>query len=221
VSTNKWIKRLRRECTADPKKAAFLGLLMLVAVYFWAPLAWGWLTAASPTDRVSVPLAQSEVPMMPGHGNLAADSASRQADAPRYPWQELARWRNADPRTVATREPAAGRDPFRLVQTESVEAKKVNEETPSEPRPVWTAETLGLQLSSTIVGPGRSIARISGRTYELGHTLELSRDGSRISLTLSEVGPGRAVLQGQGQSFELTIPDRQPSGRIELLGSRY
>ncbi|MBW3598852.1 MAG: hypothetical protein KY475_16450, partial [Planctomycetes bacterium] len=43
----KLLRRLRRELTRNPKQSAVLGIGLLVAAYFWAPLAAGWLPGAS------------------------------------------------------------------------------------------------------------------------------------------------------------------------------
>ena len=43
MSLERFAKRLRREVIANPKKAAILGIMLLVAIYFWTPLVMGWM----------------------------------------------------------------------------------------------------------------------------------------------------------------------------------
>ena len=47
VKLDKLAKQARRDLLANPKKAALLGLMLLVAAYFWGPLLWKWLVPAS------------------------------------------------------------------------------------------------------------------------------------------------------------------------------
>ncbi|MBI3839452.1 MAG: hypothetical protein HY288_16150, partial [Planctomycetia bacterium] len=57
-------KKLQREIKANPAKAGGLGVLLLVAGYFWAPLVKGFIapaetapaaTATAPTSGTSAP----------------------------------------------------------------------------------------------------------------------------------------------------------------------
>ena len=47
VKLDKLTKQLRRDIAANPKKAAALGLMVLVALYFWGPLVWSWFAPAA------------------------------------------------------------------------------------------------------------------------------------------------------------------------------
>ena len=44
MKLDKLAKRLGRDLAANPKKAAALGVMALVALYFRAPLVWGWFS---------------------------------------------------------------------------------------------------------------------------------------------------------------------------------
>ena len=46
VKLHKLAKQARRDLLANPKKAAILGLMLLVALYFWGPLLWKWFAPA-------------------------------------------------------------------------------------------------------------------------------------------------------------------------------
>ncbi len=112
------------------------------------------------------------------------------------------------------------RDPFESPKIETSEAKTA-EKSQSKP-PAITPAAAGLVLTSTIIGPQRRIAQISGKTYAVGQTIEVAKDKEvlGIAFKLVEVHPRRAVLEADGQRFELTIPEPGKSGKIEFSGSR-
>ena len=90
-------KQLRREATANPKKASVLGLLAVVALWFWAPLVWGWIFASEDEEGVKAtqPTAQSAPtggtprPRTPTGGSPESGTAAKKEETPRHPWQQL------------------------------------------------------------------------------------------------------------------------------------
>src|SRR5688572_4841121 len=78
-------KRLQREVLGNPKKAFLLGLLCLVAAYFWAPLVAGWfkgddVSAAAPTNVTPTPAATA----------TAAPSLAAAPVATTFTWRQVA-----------------------------------------------------------------------------------------------------------------------------------
>jgi hypothetical protein len=230
VNAGKLGKRLRREIVANPKKATLLGVLLLVALYYWSPLVAGWVGAgdksvAGPTKAKpdaaapgsqAVPAATKSSPAAPSPGALG--TKAKQPEPPR-PWRQLVEWMEKDPRTQSAGPLAKERDPFQLRTPQVVAAPK--KEPPKLPEPEVTLQGLTVVLAGTIIGPGRNLARINGKTYQPGSTIELSgKDGKKkYAFTVSEVTARRVVLERQGKKFELEIPSAGRSGRIELLGS--
>ena len=219
MSQSKFIKRLRRETIANPKKALFLGLLTLAAIYFWAPLMGGWFTEddSPSTTAVADPAAGSPAAAPGRPKTTPKEQKEEEAEVPRHHWGELARWMDNDPRTSAAILPAEQRDPFVTPRTQI--AKDQAPQKPKTANPHLTPKSLGMELSSTIVGPRRRLARISGKTYKLGQTVTMDKDGQQITFTLVEVHPRRVVLEREGMKFELKIPSRGNSGLIELTGT--
>ena len=85
------------------------------------------------------------------------------------------------------------------------------------PEAEWTPESLGLQLSSTIVGEHRRVALINGRTCTLGATILVLREGQQITLRLVEIDPDRVVLEHLGKRFDLRLPEQgMTPGSIEV-----
>lgn len=201
-------KQLRREATANPKKAGLLGLLGLVALYFWAPLLLGGASGdnsknipppAVPPTGTSV-AGSLEIPMLPTE---AAKCKETTFSPP--PWQDLVRAMDKDPRT----KPAGSLDPkcnpFRIAKVVPVEATKETPK-PAVAMVAITPKAAGLALYSTILGPKHSVARINGKTYARGDTIEVATNSSgKIGFTLVEIGTKSAVLERLGKTYELKI----------------
>jgi hypothetical protein len=215
VKIGKLGKQLRREVQANPKKAVLLGVLAVVALYFWAPLVFRWTGHGSSgaTAQVQVtpsPAAVAEVP--------AAVTKPKTVSAERHKWHELVQWMEADGRTKPAAPLAAACNPFRI----PVLRPQVVEQPKPRPKaePAIAPQSVGLVLSSTIVGPDRRVARISGRTYAEGSSVKaVTKDGGRIAYTLVDIEPRQVLLQRLGVVYELRIQSPKSTGIIELLGS--
>ena len=222
MNLTKLTKQLRREARANPKKAAVLGLLALAALYFWAPKLGGWVADDPKPNEPPVAgatLDPAPVPApVPAVGPDAAQPAPTAKAVCSHPWTRLDEWIRQDPRTTPTEELTNGRDPFTL----KAAVVQVAEDDSSEiDQPELTPEDLHLELSSTVVGPRRRMARIAGQAYEEGETIQVNQDDQPVEFQLVEVHPRRIVLQREGAQFELVIPQQRGAGRIQLSGPRH
>lgn len=187
-----------------------------LALYFWAPLVVGWLgTGEEPATAAAKPVRVHEEPVPVGSATGAAENESPSQQRPS--WDTLQQWRQESP-WASPAELAQVRDPFRLV---SGEAETVNESETTEESPITTPEQmiagLDLQLTGTIVGPRRSIAMLDGRAYREGDVVRVDHLGTSWELEIRRIEPDRVVLGWQSIEHELTVPKRQPVGRIELV----
>ena len=217
VNLKKLTKRLRREAAANPKKTAVLGLLVVVALWFWSPLVWGWI---APDDEQSVaevgPTADATSKRSPTQKEKAQTPEKPQA--PKHPWRQLVKWMEDDPRTSPASLIAKMRDPFSTPQPKVAENKPKAEAKP--PQEEITPESLALTLSSTVVGGRRRVAQINGKTFEQGKSINVSKDGQQYRFKLLEVYSRRVVLQrDDGERYELKIPAETDPNRIEWHGS--
>jgi len=221
VNSNKLVKHLRREVAAHPKKAAALGLLALVALWFWAPLIWGWIGLQDTETTTEVGPVAGGLPAQPP-GPISslqpAPKKEEKAERPRHPWQKLVEWIEDDWRTSAANVVSSRRDPFRTPKGEVAESQP-KDETPKPDQQEVTPESLGLVLSSTAVGSRRRVAQIGGKTFRLGTTINVTKDGQQYQFRLVEVHSDRVVLERDAKRFELKIPTAGGSDRIELYGS--
>jgi len=204
VSLGNLAGQLRHEAAASPKKAVCLGLLGVVAVWFWVPLAWGWIapndgvpeaTAAKPpaTDAAKTDPGVKPPPSAPA---AAAKTTTETKNEPRYPWYQLVRWMDSDPRTSAAEPLLVGRDPF---QTTEKEVEII------DPTTIDVAKELGLQLSTTIVGARRSTACVHGRWYEVGDVIRSGQDRQGAAYELLQVSRQQIVVGRDGQRFAVSV----------------
>jgi len=210
VTFNRLLRQLRREATANPKRAVVLGLLAMVALWFWAPLVIGWLGGDDSEDMN----ARVEPVTKKATASSAAPAPAEGNKKPRPKWQDLAQWMDADRRTTAADSLPNERDPF---TTRTVLQRVAVDEEPEDVPASVTPDGLGMALSSTIVGPQRRVARINGKSYRQGRMVRMTKDGRELSFLLAEVQPGKVVLSRDGEQFELKAPTPTGRSRIELM----
>ena len=88
------------------------------------------------------------------------------------------------------------RDPFEPAKIEVAQTKPVE---PSKPKlPAITPAAAGLVLTSTIIGPQRRVAQISGKTYAVGQTIAVLKEKkekeawrTHVQADRSSTPPGR------------------------------
>lgn len=215
VKLDNLIRRLRREIAASPKKAAILGLLLLVAIWYWFPLVWGWVAPES-TPTAAAPAPQTVSTQVKDEGPTAPGSESKEANT--HSWKQIAQWIESDPRTVALSDLQGRTDPFDPVQQpieEENQQEKVNALAAAEP-PDADPASLGLVVSSTVVGPRGQAALINGRTYRRGETVRLEHDGRAIDFKLVEIRADGVTLQRNNRPYDVRLPEPSLSGRLEM-----
>jgi hypothetical protein len=213
VNLKRVAKRVRRETTAHPAKAAVLGLLFLVALWFWAPLILGWMEEDGPAK---VSAAEEPTGALSPAVAAAGSAEPTGATQPKQTWRQLVQWMQGDPRTGSADSMSGRRDPFLAVQHEEEEFVELIDDPEENTRRGLSPQDLGLEFSSTIIGLDRRVAQINGRSYREGETIRLARDGEEIEFTLAAVYPRQVLLERNGEQYELLIRSPMESGGIEL-----
>lgn len=211
MSLDRLVKRLRREVTANPKKGAILGIMFLVALYFWVPLVMSWI---GKSENGPPPAPASPVP---GFSASAVSSPKASAQtSPATSWHLLAQWIDQDPLMQAVRPRAGMRDPFQ----NPVEIARQKEEARPQvvKKPLLTAETLALSLTGTMVGGGRRIAVLNGKNYREQDEIKVTTKDQTWTVRLAEVRADRVVLTYEGQQIEIKQRSRPTANHIELMG---
>ena len=190
-------KQLMRDLKRSPGKAAALGLLCLVALWFWAPLVAGWMGAGQkkPTATGEQTAQAVAPPVVP-----AAASTSVMNEAP---WHKVVAWMQEDGRMRSAELAELATPPFTQQREDLVdpgEATKAVVKPPTE-SDVDVAQ-LGLKLSSTMLGPRRRVAVINGRPYAEGGDLQLGDD---LVLHVTRVADRSVFLEYKGKRFELSL----------------
>jgi hypothetical protein len=220
----KLLRQIRREAARSPQKAAVLGLLALVAIWFWAPLVMGWVQGEpkkkpeAAAEENTLAGLEFAVPTVAPAGQPTSTAKEEEATGP-GDWQELIVWLESDPKTDPAGAAAPARDPFVAIDFPPVhvslleEARENQEEEKPKP-PELKPKDLGLALTSTLVGPGGGLALIGGKKYRLGEKVVVAHESQTVEFTLAEVHPRRAVLTRGEKSYDLSIP--RPDGTEEI-----
>jgi hypothetical protein len=190
----KLLKQLERDLKKNRKKAAALGLLVLVAGWFWAPLIF---KSAKNADSAAV---ASTTPTTTAVSPTIA--APQVAAAPTVPWQDLSDWIAADPKMhPAELAVTSERNPFqKKAETEAkVEAPPVPQ--PAAPVEIDPAQ-LGLTVTSTIVGGSRQGAMINGRFFRVGDDVE---SAIGVTFKLSDVQSTAVLLRYNNKVYPLPV----------------
>jgi len=184
-------------------KGAVLGLLVLVAAYFWAPLFAKMLPGEKPPVEAVAPGYQD--------GSVATDGTGTTPEAPPAPrrdWRKLLAQIESDPLTKPAAALAAatlsmGRDEP-IVDDADVDPATA-ELAAADAAVKITPASVGLKLSGTMVGAGRRVAVISGKSYQEGREVRLTED---LVFVVAEVTARKVVLRRGEESFVLELPER-------------
>ena len=206
--------------TANPKKAAVLGLLGVAALYFWAPLMAGWFKddkTEKPEPRF--PLQSHRFPPSRQHRIACAERSpivpaqvQAKPKEPQPTWQQLVEWIEADPQTKPATDLPADCDPFRAPLSGRAKDCGV-----ARDRSRGYTATRILLLTSTIVGSGLDVARINGKSYRPGSKLIIKlKNGQKLEYTIVEIDARSVVLERLGEAIRVEDPN---GGRLARLSS--
>jgi hypothetical protein len=210
VKLDKIARQIRRDIAASPRKAAVLGLMVLVALYFWVPMIWGWIKPAKSgeaTLATSGDLILEDEPVDP------AKAAKKEGRT--FAWEKVRRKVAADPRMTPAVFEASWADPFRLPEMAASQTGATPETAAASAAPVDPA-TLGLKLTSVAISSQRRAAVISGRKYNEGDLVSSRSDRPDappgIEFRLTKVGFHEVHLEYKGQTYilELSRPRLAP-----------
>jgi hypothetical protein len=212
VKLDKLLKKLKRDITASPQKAAALGLMVLVALYFWAPLVLKFAGGKTKSKKV----AASQV-ILTDDPILTKVAAHPAIDSTR--WDRVRHSITQDRLMLAVAHRAEWRDPFQRLSIESKSEESKNE-TEAAPQPESRAESpvvdeakaqeliAGITISTLLIGKRDSAALIRGTVYRVGDTIQLDDEkGERdLELRVVSIDPDGVVLEHRGKKFRIERP---------------
>jgi hypothetical protein len=215
VSLAKTAKKLKRELVKSPKKAAILGIVTLVALWFWAPLILP--VGSSETETTAAQPAETA----PASGSNP--SPANETTAKSHKWYKLVEWMEQDSRTTTASLSPNRPSPFAQPKAE----RKIVEDREVAPAKEEvqdvSPEQLGMVLNSTIVGPRSKMATINNVVYDLAvnpivmvgtgesddadapRTARPSVGPERITFEITEIRPNYVTLVRNGKSYVLKL----------------
>lgn len=205
MASNNLVRRLTRELTASPAKAAVLGGLLVVAIWFWIPLIVGKSSPSAPDASTT-----AAVPT-PSAGDPVVVTAAMPTQTTQAPSKNKLKWNEAidamryDERMRPAIPLASALDPFRDDESKSRDVEALAA-TASVPR--TTPAQAGIQLTSTIVGSRKRTAMIGGKAYHEGDIVKGSKTFTKYKLV--EIHPKHVVLEQGGERFPVWIPRAEP-----------
>jgi hypothetical protein len=213
VNLQKISDRLTHEIANHPIKGALLGVLVLIGLYFWIPALWHRINKDNADLQLSAMTQPAEAQSIPGRDGTI-DGGTNANKAIRRSWKEIMKLMENDPQTRPAGPLTAIKDPFH--GPNDARDKKMIEEQVKEILPPVSPDSLGMTLTSTIIGPHEAIARINGTMYAQGQTIQITKNGRTHKFNISEIRDGCVILEGEGGRYELSIPEPSKSGQMVL-----
>jgi hypothetical protein len=220
VNLEKLAKQLRRDLAANPKKAAALGLMVVVALYFWGPLVWKWASAGGNRRNNKVNLASLILTDDPAEPT----QQSKLRGGAKFRWEKARQLIRQDPYMISATFDQRWPDPFGKptvdAAAEAVEAAQADATAAAVATAATEPSSLGLVLGSVIIGPRYRVATINGEACHEGDIVELA-DKQDKSVThqykVVRISRQQVVLDFDGRSvmLELSPPKLAHGDEIE------
>lgn len=216
MKLDKIARQIRRDLTASPKKAAALGVMLLVAIYFWAPMVWGWIAPGTSDGKQAV--AASEVILEDDPVDPVAITNKKGRV---FSWEKVRRKVAADPRMTPALFEATWSDPFRPAESLEPAGPASTAVAPGQANAQVDPTELGLKLTSVAISSRQRVAFINGEKYREGELVPVAgKDGqpaSGVEFRLVQVGFREVGLEYRGKTYtlELNRPRLAPGDTFE------
>lgn len=215
VNIQKTTTQLTKEIKRNPAKAAVLGGLLLVAIWFWYPLIQKWMGSGS--SSVASDLVESDlvIPQAEPLQSAEQPAITKKVPAGKTDWRTIAQQIGDDPWMKKGTLRDGNFDPFFPEQQTQTTLTSTNVESDTTPDLDVPPETAGLAVTSVIVGGRVPLARINSQNYHVGDTIRAT--DANIRYTLVEVHSWGVLLKGSQQVHQLTIDETPLTGNQRLV----
>ncbi len=205
---------------ANPKKAAALGLMVLVALYFWGPLL--WKLAASSGSQRSAKAGLSTLILTDDPAEQTQQSKAR--GGAKFRWDKVRQLIQEDPHMLSAVFDPTWTDPFARGAAVNVA------ETPVEVSSEATAATaeaterepaeLDIVLNGIFIGAKTRVATINGEPCYEGEVVALGDKADKTTtyqVRVARINRQSVVLEMNGKAFslELSTPKLARGDEIE------
>jgi len=204
VKLDKLAKQLRRDVAANPKKAIALGVMALVALYFWAPLVWRWVSPeGGKKSKALAALILTDDPEEPSH-------AAKRRAAGKFRWEKVRPLIAQDARMSPARFDLQWTDPFAATFWPAGDASATNPAAQAKPEAAvldFNPHEAGVVLSSVMIGNKRRTATINGRSYQVGESIKLAKEGTlgAVEYRLTRITVRGVELEHRGKKHILLL----------------
>ncbi|WP_254508908.1 hypothetical protein [Anatilimnocola floriformis] len=209
MKLDKLIKRLKKDAAASPQKAGALGLMLLVALYFWAPLVMKSIKGkGKPGSGPAAKVIRGDDPVLV---KAAAHPATNTAH-----WDRIRDTLAQDRLMQAAVHNADWRNPFQpLAHAAATDTKikpiEAKPETQLSAKPPAVENELaeqllsGVTLSSVLIGKKGPSAVIRGKLFRVGDVLLFGGDNGapKVEFRITAIDEQGVDLKFEGQPFRI------------------
>jgi hypothetical protein len=183
VKLDKLAKQARRDLAANPKKAAILGLMLLVAAYFWGPLVWKWFVPAGKKGGK-----EGQTALILEDEPAEVTPQTKTGAAKPFRWEKVRQLIRGDRLMVPAAFEQAWPNPFAPPPGAAPAPVGPGGESPAGSAAITalaeiTPQTAGLKLTSVAIGPRRRTATIGGHTYREGAMIAVKGAEKQASIS--------------------------------------
>lgn len=215
VNIQKTTTQLTKEIKRNPAKAAVLGGLLLVAIWFWYPLVQKWAGGSSRSVAQETVEHDLVVPQKASLPTPEAPVVTKQVAAGKTDWQTIVKQISDDPWMKKGTLRQNDFDPFYPEKQPETVLTSTNVESDPTPNLDVPPDTAGLVVTSVIVGGHVPIARINHQNYRVGDTIRAT--DANIRYTLVEVHSWGVLLKGPQRVHELPIDETPLQANQKLV----
>jgi hypothetical protein len=219
VSLDKLAKQLRRDIAANPKKAAALGLMVLVALYFWGPLLAKWVSAGGKRTTKMNPAALilTDDPAEP-------TQQSRARGKSKFHWDRVRQLMQQDPCMLPAKFSPAWVDPFAagtltIAEQQLLQGSQAPSESASSAPAAVDPEQFSIVLGGVFFGAHSRVATINGEACHENDTITVTGKDASLVQKLRVVHIRRqgvvVDLGGRLLTLELATPSLGQGDEIQ------
>ena len=186
-----------------------------MALYFWAPMVWGWIKPGADKNQPAV--AASEVIL---EDDPVDPLKVAKKDGRVFPWEKVRRKVLADPRMTPAVFEASWSNPFRPAEGGAVGVPTTTAAASAPASLPIDPAALGLKLTSVAISQKRRAAIINGDKYREGELVPVAgKDGKSaagVEFRLLQVGFHEVQLEYRGTTYtlELNRPHLAPGDEL-------
>jgi len=191
--------------------------MLVVAIYFWAPMVWGWIApGGKPKATSSAGVILEDEPVDP----VAQANKARHV----FHWEKIRKHVAADPHMTPAVFQASWHNPFRGVEQRSAEEQAQVDltQTPASAPHELDPATAGLTLTSVAIGSRLRSATINGDSYNEGESIKLAAEDSAaaaVEFRLAKVEYHEVELERRGKTYRLKLSRAKLAQGDEIIGS--